>query len=189
MSLMITAEDLKQTALDLNISHTALLDTSDIQFHEDFRKVCEKNVCGKYNATWMGPPVIGPIRDLKKKVLRFRQGLLLQTVHQVAGSLDMKGMLAAAGEHRAVFRSFLEKIRKKFPDDNFLPLDAGCCSYCEKCAYQDNEPCRNPDWAVSSVEAYGMNVAALMKTAGMSLNHGKEAIGFVGLILFNDPMR
>jgi predicted metal-binding protein len=112
---MITAEDLKQIALDLDIPHTALLDTSDIQFHDDFRKACEKNVCGKYNATWMGPPVIGPIRELKKKVLCFRQGLLLQTVHQVAGSLDMKGMLAAAEEHRAVFRSFLEKIRNKFP--------------------------------------------------------------------------
>ena len=56
-------------------------------------------------------------------------------------------------------------------------------------AYQDDEPCRNPDWAVSSVEAYGMNVAALMKTAGMPYNHGKRAIGFVGLILFIDPAR
>ena len=59
---------------------------------------------------------------------------------------------------------------------------------CEKCTYPtfpNDGPCRNPDYAVSSVEAYGMNVSALMKTAGMPYNHGKGAIGFVGLILFN----
>ena len=182
---MITVERLKQIALDLNITYTAVVETSAIQFHEGVRDACAKNVCGKYDTNWMGPPAIGPIKELKKKVLRYRQGLLLQTVHPTTGSFDMKGMMAAAKDHGAVFRNYLEKIRNTFPEDDFLPLDAGCCGYCEKCAYQDGEPCRNPDQAVSSVEAYGMNVAALMKTADMPYNHGKGAIGFVGLILFN----
>lgn len=182
---MITTEDLKQAVLELNISHTAIVDTFDIQFHEDFRNACEKNVCGKYDTNWMGPPAIGPIAELKNKVLRYRQGLLLQTVHQTTGSFDMKGMMAAAKDHGAVFRNFLQTIKARYPDDDFLPLDAGCCSYCEKCAYLEREPCRNPEQAVSSVEAYGMNVAALMKTADMPYNHGKGTIAFVGLILFN----
>jgi len=182
---MITAEDLKQAALDLNISHAAVVETSAIQFHEGFRDACEKNVCGKYNTTWMGPPAVGPIEELKKKALCFRQGLLFQTVHRRAGSLDMKGMLAAAKEHQIIFRDFLEEMNNRYPNENFLPLDAGCWCYCEKCAYLDEEPCRNPDKAVSSVEAYGMNVAALMKTAGMPYNHGKGAVGFVGLVLFS----
>jgi predicted metal-binding protein len=182
---MVTAEDLKQAALDSNIAYSAVVETAAIQFHEEFRQACEKNVCGKYDTNWMGPPAIGPIGELRQQVLGFRQGLLFQTVHRTDGSFDIIGMLAAAKEHQSVFRNFLEKIRGRHPDEKFLPLDAGCCSYCEKCAYQDKEPCRNPDQAVSSVEAYGMNVAALMKTADMPYNHGKGAIGFVGLILFD----
>ena len=175
-----------EMARDSSIAHAAVVETSAILFHEDFRKACEKNVCGKYDTNWMGPPAIGPITELKEKVLRFRKGLLLQTVHPVSGSFDWSGMLAAAKAHQAAFRDFLEKIKDRYPDDTVLPLDAGCCSYCEKCAYQDAEPCRSPEQAVSSVEAYGMNVSALMKSAGMQYNHGKEAVGFVGLILF-DP--
>lgn len=182
---MITTEYLTLAALDSNISYTAIVETAAILFHEDFRKACEINACGKYDTNWMGPPAIGPIAELKKQVLYFRQGLLFQTVHHMTGSFDMKGMLAAGKEHQVLFRNFLEKIRKKYPDDKLLPLDAGCCSNCEKCTYPDREPCRSPEHAVSSVEAYGMNVAALMKTAGMPYNHGKGAIGFVGLILFN----
>ena len=180
----MNSEDLKRIALDSNADYAAIIETFTIQLHEDVRRACEKNVCGKYDTNWMGPPAIGPIDELKERVLRYKQGLLFQTVHPTGGSFDMKGMLEAARSHETIFRNFLQQIRDKHPDENILALDAGCCSYCEKCAYQDGEPCSNPDQALSSVEAYGMNVAALMKIAGMPYNHGKGALGFVGLILF-----
>jgi len=46
------------------------------------------------------------------------------------------------------------------------------------------EPCRHPDLAVSSVEAYGINVIALQKTANLPHYKGKETVIYVGLILF-----
>lgn len=182
---MIDAETLIREALESNAAHAAILNTSTIQFHEDFRKACEKNVCRKYDTNWMGPPVIGPISELMKRVLRYRQGLLFQTVHRLTSSLDMKGMFEALKVHNAVFGDLLGKIRNKYQMKNILPLNAGCCSICEKCAYLDNEPCRNPDQAVSSVEAYGMNVIALEKSAGVPYYHGKNTVCYVGLILFN----
>jgi predicted metal-binding protein len=97
----------------------------------------------------------------------------------------MKGMSEAAAGHGTLFRNFLDRIRSLNPEEDILPLDAGCCSYCDACAYLDGAPCPYPDQALSSLEAYGMNVAALMKKAGMPYNHGKKAVGFVGLILFN----
>ena len=181
---MIDAETLIREALESGITHAAILDTSKIQFHEDFRKACEKNVCRKYDATWTGPPAIGPISTLKDRVLRYQQGLLFQTVHAVASSFDIKGMFEAAKAHHVVFLEFLEKIRRKYPIANLLPLDAGCCSVCEKCAYLDKEPCRHPDQAFSSVEAYGMNVIALQKSAGIPHYHGKNTVCYVGLILY-----
>ena len=180
-------KELVKIALESNAANAAILDTASIQFHEDFRKACEKNFCRKYDTNWMGPPAIGPIQDLMQKAARYRQGLLFQTVHAVASNFDMKGMLAAAKVHEKVFRTLLDGIRKEFPEEEILPLNAGCCSLCEKCGYLTQEPCRHPDQAVSSVEAYGINVIALQKSAGLPYYKGKESVIYVGLILFNKP--
>jgi predicted metal-binding protein len=179
------AEDLRQIARDSNADYTAVIETSAIQFYGAVREACERNVCGKYDTSWMGPPAIGPIDALQKRVLRYEQGLLFQTVHPTGGSFDLKGMFEAAKSHDTLFRNFLQTIKDRYPDEDILALDAGCCSYCDKCTYPDNEPCAFPDQALSSVEAYGMNVAVLMKNAGMPYNHGKGSLGFVGMILFN----
>jgi len=179
------AEDLRKIALDESADYTAVIETSAIQFYEAVRQACERNVCGKYDTSWMGPPAIGAIDALKKRVLRYEKGFLFQTVHPTGGSFDIKGMFEAAKSHDTLFRNFLQALKDKYPDQEILALDAGCCSYCEKCTYPDNEPCAFPDHALSSVEAYGMNVADLMKNAGMPYNHGKGALGFVGMILFN----
>jgi predicted metal-binding protein len=182
---MLNGEELVKLALESNAANAAILDTASIQFHEDFRKACEKNFCRKFDTNWMGPPAIGPIQDLRQKAVRYRQGLLFQTVHAVASNFDMKGMLAAAKIHERVFRTLLAGIRKEFPEEKILPLNAGCCGLCEKCGYLTQEPCRHPDEAVSSVEAYGINVIALQKSAGLPYYKGKESVIYVGLILFN----
>ena len=133
----------------------------------------------------MGPPAIGPISVLMRRATSYRKALLFQTVHSVKSNFDIKGMLECGKIHYGVFKELLEKIRAEFPHEDILPLNAGCCSVCEKCAYVDGEPCRNPDEAVSSVEAYGMNVLALQKSAGLPYYMGKNTVIYVGLILFN----
>jgi predicted metal-binding protein len=182
---MMDGEILIAIALKSKASHAAILDVSQIQFNEEFRKACEKNVCRKYNASWMGPPVIGPVSALKQKVLRFRRGLLFQTIHSLAGNFDFKGMLAAGKVHDEVFLNLVANIRQAYPSEKLLPLNKGCCSLCERCAYLDDEPCRRPDQAAASVEAYGMNVLALQKSAGVPYYHGKSAVCYVGLVLFD----
>jgi predicted metal-binding protein len=182
---MKNPENLIQIALDSKASHAAILDVSQIQFHEDFRKACEKNFCRKYDTNWMGPPAIGSIEMLKQKASRYQKGLLFQTVHSIKSNFDMKGMLEGAKAHTEIFQDLRNRIRKHFPEEDILPLDAGCCSVCPKCAYLDRKPCLHPDQAFSSVEAYGMNVIALQKSAGLPYYHGKNNVCYVGLILFN----
>jgi predicted metal-binding protein len=172
-------------ALESRATHAAILDVTQIQFHEDFRKACEKNSCGKYNASWVGPPVIGPISVLKQRVLKFRKGLLFQTVHSIASNFDFKGMLEAGKVHDQIFLDLAGRVQQAYPSDEFLPLNKGCCGICERCAYLDREPCRHPDQAFPSVEAYGMNVIALQKSAGVPYYHGKSKVCYVGLILFD----
>ena len=74
--------NLVRDALELKASHATLVDVADIQFDEQLRTLCEKNTCGIYNKNWMCPPAVGPISELKERVLEFHQGLLLQTVHE-----------------------------------------------------------------------------------------------------------
>jgi predicted metal-binding protein len=183
--LMIDNETLIAIALEAKATEAAILDVAQIQFHEEFRNACEKNVCRKYNASWVGPPAIGPISVLKERVAQFRRGLLFQTVHSLTSNFDFKGMMAAAKIHDGIFLNLVDRIRKEFPSEEILPLNKGCCSLCEKCAYLDNEPCRRPDQAAPSVEAYGMNVIALQKSAGVPYYYGKNAVCYVGLILFD----
>jgi predicted metal-binding protein len=181
---MLTGEELIAIALEAKAANAAVLETSKIEFHEDFRKACEKNLCRKFDTNWMGPPAIGPISELKLRVRQFPHGLLFQSTHPLASNFDWNGMMEGAKVHDAIFREMMDKIRQKYPLEAVLPLNAGCCSVCEKCAYQDGEPCRHPDLAVSSVEAYGMNVIALQKIAGIPYYHGKTTVCYVGLILF-----
>jgi len=181
----INFQNLVKDALELNASHAAIADTSNLEFHVDFRKACEANVCRNYDTNWMGPPAIGPIKDLMIIANQYKQGLLVQTVHQLSSSFDWEGMVAARGVHDKIFRNILDKIRSKYKFTNILALNAGCCNFCERCTYLDNEKCRFPDKAVSSVEAYGINVTSLVKSAGIPYYNGKGTVSYVALILFN----
>ncbi len=181
---MLNHKELIEMALDSKASAAAVLETSAIQFYEDVRKACEKNVCRKYGTNWMGPPAIGSIQDLSQRVRTYRNGLLFQTVHQLASSFDIKGMFEAARIQGVVCRDLLERIRTAYPSEDFLALNAGCCSFCEKCAFMEAQPCRYPDQALSSLEAYGMVVVELQKKAGLSYNNGKNTVTYVGMILF-----
>ncbi|MGD0919017.1 MAG: DUF2284 domain-containing protein [Thermodesulfobacteriota bacterium] len=185
-AVRINMDDLVKDALESKATRAAIIDTSQISFHEEFRKACERNACRRYNTNWMGPPAIGPIEQLIGKVRKYKQGLLFQTVHPVSSSFDLKGMLEAGEMHEQVFRDLLKKMKNKYDFEDLLPLNAGCCRICTKCAYLDDEPCRHPDEAASSLEAYGIDVGGLEKSAGIPYHNGKNTVSFVGLILFKE---
>jgi predicted metal-binding protein len=184
--MRIDFDDLIKEALEADATHAAMADVSKIQFREEVRDACARNSCGNYDTNWMGPPAIGSIKDLMERARKYKHGLLFQTVCNVKSSFDLKGMIKGAEVHKKVFRSVIERIKKKYNIKDMLPLNAGCCRICKKCAYLDGEPCRNPDEAVSSVEAYGIDVVRMEKDAGMPYYNGKNTISYVGLILFNE---
>ncbi|SHI19801.1 DUF2284 domain-containing protein [Desulfosporosinus lacus] len=177
--------NLVKDALALNATHASVAEVAEIKFNEDFRKLCEQNSCGSYNKNWMCPPAVGPIKDLKERAIRFKQGLLFQTVHPIASSLDWKGMMAGGANHTKIFRKILECMENNYNFKEILPLNAGPCTYCTKCAYLTGEKCQFPDKAVSSVEANGIDVMDLVKTSGIPYYNGKNTVSYVALILFS----
>ncbi|SPF44282.1 conserved hypothetical protein [Candidatus Desulfosporosinus infrequens] len=185
LNLEIDFNDLIKNAQDLNATHAAIANVKDLVFNEDFRKQCEQNICGFYNTNWMCPPAFGPISNAKERVMRFQQGLLIQSVHKLKSSFDWKGMMTAVADHTKIFRDILDSMEKNYSFKEILPLNAGPCTYCEKCGFLDGEKCRFPAQAVSSVEANGIDVMDLEKKCGMPYYNGENTVSYVGLILFN----
>jgi len=170
-------------ALSLGATRAAIINVSDIQFSESFRQLCEKNSCGKYNTNWMCPPAVGAYEDLKIQALQFDKGLVIQTVYQMEDSFDFEGMMNAITIHEKVFRDILDHVKRDNLLDQILPLNAGACKFCETCNCPHND-CIYPDKALASVEAYGIDVTALVTACGIPYNNGVASVSYVGMILF-----
>jgi predicted metal-binding protein len=171
----------------LNVARAAIVDPSDIRCSETFRSLCEQNKCGHYGKNWMCPPAVGPYEELKAKGRRYKEALVFQTVHQLSDSRHRKGLRRAFKAHDEALRGIIAHLRDRCGIKDMLPLGAGPCTYCEKCASLDGEKCRFPDYAVASLESHGIDVGALVEMCDMPYNSGKETVTFVGAVFFSAP--
>ncbi len=121
---------------------------------------------------------------LMDRARQFSHGLVIQTVWPLEDEFDFDGMMAAKDKHAALFRRSVDVVESLLPAGKRLALSAGPCDVCASCAYLAKEPCRSPDRAMSSLEAYGIDVAALIARAGLSYSNGSRTVSYVGLILY-----
>lgn len=178
-------DDLIGLAISLGADKAASVATTNITFSPEFKDLCAQNACGKYNTNWMCPPAIGSIEDGIEKVRGFQYGIVVQTITQLEDSFDFEGMQDAAIRHDKVFRNVIKAIKSNYPNLPFLALSVGGCSLCKECTYPENKPCRHPELALSSVEAFGIDVNRLLTTAGLKYNNGAATVSYVGLIVCN----
>jgi predicted metal-binding protein len=54
------------------------------------------------------------------------------------------------------------------------------------CAKRTDEPCRHPDLAMASLEAYGFNVSRLAAAADMKYINGQNTVTYFGAVLFKE---
>jgi len=151
--------DLKQIVdkgMEIGFTRGRVADPSMIKMEEVFRDSCKSNICGKYDTSWMGPPQIGEIADLKKQVETFPEVIILQSEKEVEDSFDLEAMAEGAVEHNKRLRALVEEIHKELPRDRFLPLGVDCCDYCERCAYLETNPVvtRTRPWHLLKLTAW-----------------------------------
>ena len=161
------------------VHQCAVVKTKDIDFSYEVRKVCESNSCGQYNKSWVCPPAVGEVEELKKKCLEYSDALVFTTCAKLTDSFDFEGMLAQRDKHDEVQR----RIRKMLGFDNNLLLGVGGCRLCETCNYPD--PCRFPDKIVPSLESYGINVVNLAKLTGLNYHNGENTVTYFSVVFFN----
>jgi predicted metal-binding protein len=180
---MNEANELIPTLLDWGAYRAGIIPVNAIQFEPEFRKLCESNACGMYGKSWMCPPSVGPVDQLIAKAKTYRLALVYQTVDELEDSYDFEGMMEAGQR----MNQLTQRIRGSFPDTfgtDALHLGAGGCRQCSVCAKQENKPCRFPEKALASLEAYGINVSHLAKLADMNYINGQNTVTYFGAVLF-----
>lgn len=182
---MSNLELLQQFVLDKGAFRAGIVDVDEIDFEPEFRKLCESNACGLYGKSWMCPPDVGPVEDLIAQAKQFRWALVFQTVNALEDSYDVEGMLAAGEEMNRLTAAVRKKVEELGIKRRLL-LGAGGCRVCQCCAKANGQACRHPEQALSSLEAYGINVSVLASMAGMKYINGANTVTFFGAVLLGE---
>lgn len=181
--------DLSQRLIEMAKSSgadaAAAIIQADIRYDRGFRQICEKNGCGNYGMCHMCPPAIGEIDMLMKRAQTFPYAVLYQTVHPIEDSFDIAGMQAAAREHGQSGRTVQRGLRQVVSTP-WLHLGTGNCGLCDRCAKRDDLPCRYPNEALPSLEAYGIFVSETAENAGLNYINGTNTVTYFGMILFGE---
>lgn len=181
---VFSKEVLMQQVQALGASGVAIIPVSEIKTDTAFRAMCESNVCGKYGKCWMCPPDVGDIHELIQRLSQYEYALVYQTIGELEDSFDFEGMMQASRMHF----DLSVKIRKQCEAQGIAPLlhlSRGGCGVCAECTKTIGQPCRAPEQAIASLEAYGINVSLLAKTAGMKYTNGANTVTYFGAILFS----
>lgn len=176
-------ELLRSRALELGAYRAELIDTDRITLDPEFRKMCASNACGNYGRSYMCPPDVGPIEELMAQLRSYRRALVYQTVGTLEDSYDFEGMMEAGQRHNALAQQIRELAKQQGFSDT-LHLGAGGCRLCPVCGKKTGEPCRFPDRAMSSLEAYGVNVSELAALCGMRYINGQDTVTYFGAMFF-----
>jgi predicted metal-binding protein len=167
-----------KAALAGRVHEIGALKTEEIVFSPELYRACKSNICGNYNKCWTCPPAVGTMEEQREKILRWKYALVFTTKFDLEDSFDAGGMKKA----RKIHNSITIDLKERFSANPVY--GAGGCSVCTACAYP--EPCRFPERAVSAVEAAGIDVTALSRTAHLAYNNGLNTVTYFSMLLFND---
>ena len=169
-----------QHAKELGFDEASTIKPRILQSREDVRGMCAADKCGAYGKNWTCPPACGTLEQCQKKMNSYHNGLLLQTVGHMTKDIDSRCYRETEKKHNEALRVLWQTIKNHYPEA--LCLGAGGCRICKKCTYP--EPCRFPDKAMPSMEAYGLFVTQVCKDAGIDYHHGERTITYTACILF-----
>ena len=169
--------------LEAGAYKAAVVDVAQIPFDKGLRAYCEANACGSYGKNWACPPAVGEAEELIDRVKTFDKALVYQTVGTLEDSFDLEGMEEAAAHHGQVSAAIQRALSDVLPSRQLM-LTVGGCTLCPVCARVEDKPCRFPDKALSSLEAYCINVSSLAPRCGMRYINGENTVTYFGAVLY-----
>ena len=172
---------IEQQLSALPLAQYGWLETTELEFSERIRRVCEQE-CPMYGKTWACPPAVGTVDECRARCLSYPHALYLTTLAEVSDIANLEETLATRAPHEAVTRQALAILRPHVKDAMALSTEA--CAICEHCAYPD-APCRHPELMFPCVESHGIIVTALAEKEGIEF-YGGNLVTWFSLLLFRE---
>ena len=168
-------------ATEYGFTHAGALNMEALVFMPEVREMCAVNRCRQYGKNWTCPPGCGSLEAAAERAAAYTAGMLVQTVGHLEDDFDLETIEAAGAAHKENFLRLAERLRGRWPD--MLPMGAGGCRVCETCTYPD-APCRFPDRAIPSMEAYGLWVSKVCEQSNLPYYYGKLTVTYTSCFLF-----
>jgi len=178
---MFSPESLVKKAIECGMTQGKALNMGALVFMPEVRDMCSADRCRSYGKNWCCPPACGTLEEASERIKGYSSGIILQTVGNMEDEFDYETIEDTAKRHKSGFAAFVKELKKDFTD--ILPMGAGTCTICKECTYPD-APCRNPDDAIISMEAYGLWVSRVCEMSDIPYNNGKNTITYTSCCLF-----
>ena len=174
-------KEILQLAAEMGF-RSAFVDTADVVQDASFRKFCEDNLCGKYNANYSCPPDCGTVEQVQEKLKTGKRALVLQTIWEIGSYENKQEILESKKSHNAAILRFTDTLRKE--GVNGFCLGYGGCPLCDPCKRVENQPCAHPDKKISCMSAYCIDVAKLANTCGLEFAWIPEKLFLFDMFIF-----
>jgi Predicted metal-binding protein len=176
-------DDLIKEALESGFSHAGALNMEALIFMPEVREMCNVDRCHKFGKSWTCPPACGTLEAITEKAAKYTYGLIVQTTGEMEDEFDAETTMQAGADQGKNFIKFHKMIKDRFEPDEILPMGSGGCSMCKQCTYPD-APCRFPELAFPSMEAYGLWVSKVCEESGIPYYYGPNTITYTSCFLF-----
>ena len=176
--------DIKKLCLEKGAAKAAEIAVSQLTLMPELRKLCEQNSCGRFGKSYTCPPHVGEVAELTEKIRSFERAVIWQNIYPLEDSFDFEGMMEAQKDHNTMTRAIADCVYAELGRERALVLAAGGCSLCASCAVLTDEPCRQPDAALSSLEAYGIFVAKIGEISDLAYINGKDTVTYFSGVFY-----
>ena len=119
--------DILKLAEEMGFS-AAFVDTADVVQDPSFRKFCEDNLCGKYNANYSCPPDCGTVEDVQTRLRAGKWALVLQTIWDIGSYENKQGIIKSKKSHNAAVLRFTDKLRQALRAFAWVTAVAHCAT-------------------------------------------------------------
>ena len=173
--------DILKLAEEMGFS-AAFVDTADVAQDPSFRKFCEDNLCGKYNANYSCPPDCGTVEEVQTRLRAGKRALVLETICEIGSYENKQSIIDSKKTHNAAILRFTDKLRQAGTQG--FCLGYGGCPLCDPCKRITNDPCTHPDKKISCMSAYCIDVAKLAEKCGLEFAWVPEKLFLFGMFVF-----
>lgn len=157
------------------------IETSQIDFTQKVRTVCEMNDCGMYGKRWVCPPAIGTVQACIERAQSYPKAFIFSTVAELSDAFYFDASLKSRKMHEDVTYRIKEIFESVYPD--VYVLSTGCLT-CPSCTYPAAS-CRHPDRAFSTIESHGIHIMQLAKQLDMDFDIGPQMVVYFSIVFYS----